>query len=107
MKVMIILAVILVMAQGSSIGITPVHAECTEVHFQLYDPIHDPPCGFTPAPGWSIRVTSSPSAISAGTCFNFALDNLYVDVDFWEASCALDEHHVCDIVATDNSLGLL
>jgi hypothetical protein len=104
MKVITLLAVIFALAQGWNLGVSPVQAECTEVYFQLYGPGQDPPCGFTPDMGWSIRVTTSPSSVSAGTCSAFTLDNLYADVEFWEESCAIGDHHVCDIVATDDIL---
>ena len=104
MKVITTLAVLFALAQGSSFGVSPVQAECIEIHFKLYDPGQDPPCGISPTTSWSIRVTTSPSMISAGTCSSFALDNLYTDVEFYPSTCGTGTPVVCDIVASGSIL---
>lgn len=106
MKVITLLAVIFALAQGWSLGVSPVQAECVVVYFSLYDPVYDPPCdGINPASIVSIRVTTSPTPISAGSCSSFALDNLYANVELYDQDgCGNGKPVVCSIVASSSSL---
>ena len=102
MKLYVLFGLAMMAAQGLSFGLCS--AECEEVHFQLYDLEHDPACGIDLGAVAAIRVTTSPSSISAGTCSSFALDNYYANVEFFAVACGSMSLGTCAIVATDGSL---
>jgi hypothetical protein len=104
------LAVILVSAVAVATAVAPdlawAQPECTEVWFQLEDPLHDPPCGIEGvSEDWAIRVTTSPSSTSAGSCTAGNLDNRYTSVEFFSDGCELSQpEDTCTIVATESIL---
>ncbi len=102
-----VLFVMLVAMVGLSYGVCTAQPECANVYLRIYDPVSDPPCGDNASitTSWSIRVTSCPTSISAGSCSSFALDNLYTDVEFYAGTgCGVNYQFTCDIVATGSDL---
>ena len=101
-------SVALVVAIAMTHGVSSAQPECTEVYLRVYDPVGDPPCGSLSQPqsDWSIRVTSSPTSVSGGTCSTFSLNQLYSDVDFYSntSACGDTYEFTCDIIASASIL---
>jgi hypothetical protein len=109
MRIQVVLGLITIaVALGMSNGVCSAQPECDNVYFQLYDPLHDPPCeGVNMQVGSTIYVNSSPTSVSLGSCSGFTLDNLYTDVLLYEdhTGCAAGSSVTCDIVATGTLSG--